>query len=75
MKGGHKEHKSEPPLTDNNRHLGKHDHTIEDTNDSTNQNQGTASSTHDNSHTISDVHTTGDYTDHHPTTDNVIYGE
>ena len=85
MRGGNKELVSEHPASNNNsRPLGKHeDHHIEDTNDSSNQihghtqthstNSSTNSSTHDNSHTAPD--TMGDYTDSHPTTDNMIIGD
>lgn len=78
MKGGKKELVSEPPVSNNNsKPLGKpEDPQVGDTNDSSNQNQENHSSTHhDNSPTTSDIHTTSDYTDSHPTNDNIIIGE
>ena len=83
MKGGKKELVSETPAFNNNnsKPLGKHEEPqAEDTNDTTsNQSQGntqsTNSSTHDNSHMTSDINTTGDYTEQHPTNDSMTYGQ
>ena len=75
-----KELVSEPPTSNNNnRHLVKpDDHQVGDTNDSSNQTHGNTHSTQSHDHSgSSDMSNTqtGNYTDHHPTTDNLTYGQ
>ena len=80
MKGGHKEHTSEPPLTNNNRHLVKpDDHQVGDTNDSSNQSNGNTHSTQSYDHSVSsdmsNTHTTGDNTHNTSDDSNFMYGQ
>ena len=79
MKGGKKELVSDPPVSNNNnRHLDKQEHQAGDTNDSSNQTHGNTHSTQSHDHSgSSDMSNTqtGNYTDHHPTTDNLTYGQ
>ena len=84
MKGGKKELVSEPPVSNNNRHFGKSDNQIDDSNDTDyNNSQGSAQSNnlsthssthHDNNLTISDIHTNGDYS-HNTSNTNFTIGE